>query len=103
MNYLETLSEVMAKKKNEGYTYDFSVEEKKLTCKELDRDYTPNEFTIVESFRFEGESNPDDMSVLYTVETDDGKKGLLVDGYGINSSLSQEMIYKQNIKHNEHK
>jgi hypothetical protein len=42
----------------------------------------PEDVTIVEYHRFEGASNPDDMSVVYVIETADGRRGTLVDAYG---------------------
>ena len=40
---------------------------------------------IVNFYRFEGNSNPDDMSVMYAIETSDGLKGTLTDAYGLYS------------------
>jgi hypothetical protein len=37
---------------------------------------------IVNFYRFEGVSDPGDMTVLYVIETNDGVKGTLADGYG---------------------
>jgi hypothetical protein len=39
----------------------------------------------VNFYRFEGISNPDDMSILYAIETSDGRRGTLVDAYGFYS------------------
>jgi hypothetical protein len=36
-------------------------------------------------YRFEGESNPSDSSIVYALESSDGEKGTLVDGYGTSS------------------
>jgi hypothetical protein len=41
---------------------------------------------VVNYFRFEGPSNPDDMSILYAIEANDGVKGTLVDAYGTYAS-----------------
>ena len=49
----------------------------------LDPQPAPDEVVAVNFFRFEGPSNPDDMSILYAIETTDGRKGTLVDAYGI--------------------
>ena len=47
-------------------------------------------------------TNPGDNSVLYVINTDSGEKGLLVDAYGAYSGqISQEMIQKLKIEHNE--
>jgi len=37
---------------------------------------------IVDYHRFEGTSDPDDTSVIYALETNDGTLGTLVDAYG---------------------
>jgi hypothetical protein len=38
---------------------------------------------IVEYFRFEGASNPSDMSILFSVECEDGNRGTIISAYGI--------------------
>lgn len=47
-----------------------------------DRVYSPHEVKIINFYRFEGESDPADMSILYAIETIDGERGVLVDAYG---------------------
>ncbi|MBK8557990.1 MAG: hypothetical protein IPL65_20600 [Lewinellaceae bacterium] len=37
---------------------------------------------LVWTRRFEGQSNPDDLAVLYGLQLPDGQVGVLVDGYG---------------------
>lgn len=41
------------------------------------------ELSIEEHHRFEGISDPDDMSVLYAVEASDGTRGTIVDVFGV--------------------
>ena len=45
--------------------------------------FRPEELTIVEHHRFEGASDPDDLSIVYGIESQDGTRGVLVDAYGI--------------------
>ncbi|RSK46614.1 hypothetical protein [Hymenobacter perfusus] len=68
----------------DGFTADFRVTDGRLHTIDNDRSkgYTPNEVTIVDFYRFEGESNPDDMSILYAIETADGVKGTISSAYG---------------------
>lgn len=47
--------------------------------------YAPNEVMILREHRYEGMSNPSDMSILYVVETLDGSKGTLLASYGANA------------------
>jgi len=37
----------------------------------------------VEHYRFEGASDPDDMSVVYAFESHDGSRGIIADAFGL--------------------
>lgn len=90
-----TLSEAITDFQQKGYTVDFNLAEDHLKSKSLKRAWKPEELTVVKFYRFEGESNPADNSVLFVIETTDGEKGLLVDAYGAQSgTISDEMIRK---------
>jgi hypothetical protein len=67
---------------NEGYTEDFGISEQGLESLQKHSYYSPNEIEIVNFYRFEGESDPDDNAILYVIETSDGTKGTLIDAYG---------------------
>jgi hypothetical protein len=41
---------------------------------------------IREFLRFEGVSDPDDMAIVYAIESTDGTRGALVDAFGAYSS-----------------
>jgi len=82
MPYMKSLSSCLAKLMEDGYTDDFKATEQGLKSLRTDRIYQPGEVNIVNFFRFEGVSNPDDMAILYVLEISDGLKGTLVDAYG---------------------
>ncbi|MGE5412356.1 MAG: phosphoribosylpyrophosphate synthetase [Clostridiales bacterium] len=86
--HMNTLSEVMNKMREKGYEYDFQMTDLGLSCKKTNEVFKPEELVIKGVYRFEGESNPDDMSVLYTIAANSGTKGLLVDTFGAYSSVS---------------
>ena len=46
------------------------------------RRFSPAELVIREYHRFEGVSDPDDMSIVYAIEGRGGVRGTLVDAYG---------------------
>lgn len=79
---LKTLSQCMNALKKHGYKKDFMILDEGLKSTETDRVYKPDEIKIVNFYRFEGESDPADMSILYVIETVDGVKGTLSDAYG---------------------
>jgi hypothetical protein len=69
----------------EGYSDQYKVEGGKLIDLTNNKKYKPKDVKAVNFYRFEGISNPDDMSILYAIETSDGRKGTLVDAYGMYS------------------
>ena len=84
--YYGTLSETINGLKKEGYTMDFNIHEAHLFYQQAGMILSPDDFKIDKVFRFEGESNPGDQSILYAISSPRfGTKGLLVNGYGISS------------------
>lgn len=69
----------------QGFTDLFRVEKGKLVSTKTQKKYKASDVKIVNFYRFEGNSNPDDMSVMYAIETSDGLKGTLTDAYGLYS------------------
>ncbi len=47
--------------------------------------YQPEELKIIRTFRFEGESDPSDSSIIYLLEANDGLIGYSLDAYGVYS------------------
>ena len=81
-----SISHVEAKLTSDGFTEDFRVAEGRLVSfSDAKRTYGPEDVTIVDFYRFEGESNPDDMAILYALETNDGLKGTISAPYGVYS------------------
>ncbi len=79
---MTTLSQVTENLRNKGYNEDFEMTDKGFTAKKTGTVLQPDKVKIRRAYRFEGESNPGDMSVLYAMETDDGIRGILIDAYG---------------------
>jgi len=80
--YLKTMVECHKKMMEDGYKENFSMDEDQLKCLSTGKKYNSTDICIVNFFRFEGQSDPDDNSIMYVIETNDGKKGTLVDAYG---------------------
>ncbi|MDB5202285.1 MAG: hypothetical protein JWQ27_1694 [Ferruginibacter sp.] len=47
--------------------------------------YEPGELKIIRTYRFEGDSDPADSSILYIIEANDGRIGYSLDAYGVYS------------------
>ena len=95
----ETVSEAVNGLKSRGYSMDFNLTENCLVCHE-DK-FDPEDFEIVEVYRFEGVSDPADEAVVYAIESNKGQKGVLVNGYGPTSDvMSSEMAMKFHVHKN---
>lgn len=79
-----SLVNVENKLTKDGFTQDFTVVNGRLQTigNDSNKSYAPDELTIVDFYRFEGESNPDDMSILYAIEANDGVRGTISSAYG---------------------
>jgi DNA-directed RNA polymerase len=76
----------MKKLEEKGYNEQFRVEKKILqSISDKKKKYKPKDIKAVNFYRFEGITDPDDMSILYAIETIDGQKGTLIDAYGVYS------------------
>ena len=69
-----------------GYTGSFIAAAGALRLLGGTRVYSPDEVTIRDYQRFEGVSDPDDMSIVYALESADGTRGTLVDAFGVYAS-----------------
>lgn len=83
--HMTDLEMCLNKLETEGYTDQYKVEKGKLCNLTNNKKYKPKDVKAVNFYRFEGISNPDDMSILYAIETSDGRKGTLIDAYGFYS------------------
>ena len=89
----ETVSAAVDGLKKRGNLMDFNLDENCIVCHE-DK-FDPEDFEIVEVYRFEGDSDPADEAVVYAVESNKGLRGVLVNGYGPSSeSMSSDMAKK---------
>ena len=95
-----TLSETMNELRKQGYTEDFNLRQNCLECRNGQFRVFANEFKVDDYFRFEGDSNPDDSSILYAISSDRYRlKGVLVNAYGIYSEpVTDEMLAKLDLR-----
>lgn len=93
MYVYDTVSQAIKELKERGYTTDFNLQENCIVCNH--EKFHPEDFEIVEVYRFEGESDPADEAVVYAVESNKGDRGVLVSGYGISADeMTSEMAKK---------
>jgi hypothetical protein len=66
-----------------GFTAHFILSGGRLRTPGGAASYAPDQVVIVEEHRFEGISDPDDMAILYGLETRGGLRGTLADAFGV--------------------
>ena len=96
----DSLSGALDGLRQEGYTLDFNIAFDQLKCVQDGSCLRPDQFDIVGHYRFEGDSNPSDESVVYAIAAHDGtKKGVLVSAYGMYAdAASEEIIRKLSVR-----
>ncbi len=86
---MDTLAERTNDLRRKGYDTEFKIEGNQLKTNDGTETFSPRQIKINEFFRFEGDSDPADMSVIYAIETDNGKKGIIIDAFGTYSDPEQ--------------
>jgi hypothetical protein len=79
---MKTLTETIDKFRSKEFIYDFYIKEGKLRSDETKESFVPEDLIIERTGRYEGDSNPDDMSIIYAITSESGTKGILLDAYG---------------------
>jgi hypothetical protein len=96
MQSYDTVTDALNGLKAKGYTTDFNIVFDKLICSKKETILKPDDFEIVETYRFEGETNPSDEDVVYAIESKQGNiKGVITSAFGLYAdTISTEMIQK---------
>ncbi|TPD65345.1 hypothetical protein [Flavobacterium microcysteis] len=92
-----TVLEAIKQLRDAGFMVDFNIEGNFLSANSSK--YHIDDFEIVEVYRYEGDSNPDEESTVYGVASKDGVKGILVTSYGMYiDDISGELLQKLSLK-----
>ena len=95
LTFMNNEENLMTNLEKHGYNEQFRVQHKKLESITTGKTYNWEDVKAVNFYRFEGISDPDDMSILYAIETCDGAKGTLTDAYGRYSDEETGEFMKQ--------
>ena len=94
---MSTLSAVLEKMRVKNIDNEFRWTEHGFTAGK-GKSYQPEDLTIIKTYRFEGESDPSDNSILYIIEAKDGLIGYSLDSYGAYSDHDNESGYDNFIR-----
>jgi hypothetical protein len=88
-NLVEATNDLMKR----GYTENLSLDGETVDDKIKNIKMAADDFEIDEFYRFEGESNPDDASIIYAVTSQKYElKGVLVNAFGAYANTSSSAI-----------
>lgn len=105
--YMNTLTQCVNKMVREGYTDSYKVTDRGLLSDRSNKVYRPEEVKVINFYRFEGQSDPADNTILYVIETADLRKGTLIDAYGpysdakVNAFMSEVEDIQKKLKQNK--
>lgn len=94
---LVTLTEVLEKLRLKKMDNEFRWEDGFFTAGKQ-KNYSPEDLVILKTFRFEGQSDPSDSSILYIIKANDGLIGYSLNAYGIYSDHDNEEGYDNFIR-----
>ena len=82
-NAYATLAGALDELARRGFSEGFQVVDGGLRALGRAETIKPKDLVIREVYRFEGVSDPDDMAILYAVESVSGVRGTLADAFGV--------------------
>ena len=94
---MATLSSVLEKLRLKQEDHEFRWTEDGFTAGK-GKIYQPEDLKIIKTYRFEGESDPSDSSILYVIEANDHLVGYSLDAYGLYSNHEDEEGYDNFIR-----
>jgi hypothetical protein len=80
---MKTMTSCINSLLEKGFSVNFMVRGNVLAAADSEVTFSPAEIKVLNFYRFEGESDPDDSAILYAIETSDGTRGTLTDAYGV--------------------
>lgn len=90
----ETLSQATQHYNQQGYTVNFKLKSDCIENSDNETTIKPDGFTVDAVHRFEGMTNPADNTIMYAITCDEGKKGVAVEAYGVDSVILNDDMRK---------
>jgi hypothetical protein len=80
---IPTLAGTIDELARRGFTEHFVLANDRLCAAYSGRVFLPENVIVSEYHRFEGVSDPDDLAILYAIQTHTGLRGTLADAFGV--------------------
>lgn len=92
-NY-DTVVEALNDLRSRGYLYDFNLRHENPYSFQPKHHSGANQLKIKETYRFEGNTDPADQAIVYALASEDGLKGIFVNGYGIYADTESDSLLR---------
>lgn len=90
-----TVTETVKGLEERGFTENFSIKVDHLSGVNDTIQLYPDDFDVVETYRYEGESDPGDETMICAIRTKEGANGIIVFPYSSYSEeISMELVQK---------
>jgi hypothetical protein len=94
---MNTISQILDKLRIKKIDNEFRCYEQGFSVNKI-KFYQPSDLCIVKVYRFEGITDPGDMSIIYIIRANDGLTGYSLDAYGYYSDHDHEPGYDNFIR-----
>jgi hypothetical protein len=86
------LADAVESMKEQGFTHTYKISEDKITCEELEKECEVDDLTIIGSYTQNQGTDPGSESTVYSIQSKNGIKGILVIGFGIYSDPTKAKL-----------
>lgn len=83
-----TVLEALEDLKSKGFTYDFNINQDDIKT-------NPHKYEVKHVYRYEGDTDPDEESVVYGISSDSGTRGVFVAGFSANSNDEAAVVLEK--------
>jgi hypothetical protein len=83
-----TVLEALDDLKEKGFIYDFNLHREDIKT-------NPHKYEVKHVYRYEGDTDPDEESVVYGITSDSGEKGVFVAGFSANSDNEAALVLEK--------
>jgi hypothetical protein len=90
----ETLARIIEELTRRGFTENFRVAAGRLQASGTGKRFRAEDLVIRDYRRVEGISDPDDMAIVYALESKDGVRGVLADAFGVYSDPETSAVLR---------
>jgi hypothetical protein len=91
--HYDTVSVAIDNLRQQGFSIDFNLHGNPIVCNS--EKLGAGDFEIVDTYRYEGNTDSADEATVYAIQSKSGLKGILVTGYGVYSdTVSTEILNK---------